>query len=136
AAAARAPARKDRVRSRSTSSPPAAPPWWSARRGLTESSHARRSLGRSNSRMEDMMKKILVAVVAVGLLSGGAGVAWAATGDSTPGTDPASAAVGGPHARRGAALKLAVQVAADTIHIDRSALVKELRAGKTVADVA
>jgi transposase-like protein len=90
--------------------------------------------------MEDMMKKILVVIVAVGLLSSGAGVAWAATGgDSTGGSDPTSAAsgaLGGRHAGRGALAKLAVQVAADTIHVDRSALVKELRSGKTIADVA
>jgi transposase-like protein len=86
-----------------------------------------------------MMKKILVLVVAVGLLSGGAGVAWAATtGDSTGGSVSTSAqlaaASNGRHGGRVA--RLAVQVAADTLHVDRTALVQELRSGKTIADVA
>ena len=85
------------------------------------------------------MKKILVLVVAVGLLSGGAGVAWAATtGDSTGGSVSTSAqlaaASNGRHGGRFA--RLAVQVAADTLHVDRTALVQELRSGKTIADVA
>ncbi len=89
------------------------------------------------------MKKVLVVVVAVGLLAGGAGVAWAAAGDSSSGSGSGSAQLAafttaarpGQGARGGIA-RLAVQVAADTIHVDRATLVQELRSGKSIADVA
>jgi hypothetical protein len=85
------------------------------------------------------MKKILAATVAGGLLLGGTGVAWAASGggsDPTPSTTAAPDATAPTGGRGLAAARGALKVAADTIHVDQQTLVSELRAGKTVADVA
>lgn len=86
------------------------------------------------------MRKILAAVVGVGLLCSGVGVAWATTtvssgGSPTVGAASAILTATGGRAGRGL-VKVALQTAAETIHIDRSALGKELRSGKTIADVA
>lgn len=86
------------------------------------------------------MKKILAGVVGVGLLCSGAGVAWAATAGDSGGSPTLAASSTALIARSGRArpglVKIALQAAADAIHIDRATLVKELRTGKTIADVA
>ncbi|HEY7133597.1 MAG TPA: hypothetical protein VIB48_00900 [Acidimicrobiia bacterium] len=85
------------------------------------------------------MKKILAASVVGGLLLGGTGMAWAATGggsDPTPSTSAAPGTTQTPGAGRLALARGALKVAADTIHIDQKALAAELRDGKTIADVA
>jgi transposase-like protein len=85
------------------------------------------------------MKKILAASVVGGLLLGGTGMAWAATGggsDPTPSTSAAPGTDPKPAAGRAALARGALKVAADTIHVDQKDLVAELRAGKTIADVA
>jgi transposase-like protein len=89
-----------------------------------------------------MMKKILAVVAGAGLLVGGAGAAWAATTGGSNGTSAAPVRLAAldmsdtSAQRGGAAARHALQIAADTIHIDRNALVQELRSGKSIADVA
>lgn len=76
------------------------------------------------------MKKLIAAVTTAGLLvTGTAGIAYAA---DTPGASAPTTEATGDGRRAGAALDLA----ASTIGIDRSALVKALRDGKSVADIA
>ena len=86
------------------------------------------------------MKKTLVALVVAAVVLGGVGVAWSATsGGGTPSTAAATldATTAGKHpALRRSIAALAVKTAAATIHVDRTALVQELRSGKSIADVA
>lgn len=87
------------------------------------------------------MKKTLVALVVAAVVLGGVGGAWSATsGDGTSSGSAATltaATTTGKHpGLRRAVAALAVKTAADTIHVDRKALVQELRSGKSIADVA
>src|SRR4051812_7792396 len=77
------------------------------------------------------MKKLIAAVTTAGLLvTGTASVASAADGGSGA---PAKTEQGGPRHRRAGAI---VAVAATAIGIDRAELVKGVRDGKSVADIA
>lgn len=77
------------------------------------------------------MKKLVAAVTTAGLLvTGTAGVAYAADSGTQA---PAKSAPAGPGRR---VIGAAVGIAADTIGIDRAELVKDVRDGKSVADVA
>jgi uncharacterized protein (DUF433 family) len=85
--------------------------------------------------MKTAMKRALVAVTTAGLLvTGTAGVAYAADGGSSPPRSTAAgSAPGAQHHRRVGAV---VGVAAKAIGIERAELVEGVRDGKSVADIA